>query len=236
MGFLDHSTNNIILDAVLTDQGRQFLARNDGSFSIVKFALGDDEVDYSTISKFGRTVGKEKLEKNTPIFEALTNQSHALKFKCISNSNPDLLRLPSLTLKDVTNNVVALGVLGTTNPKTEKVQITQTVVGEDTIPVELRDQAFLVELNNSFLEIDNNIPDNIDGQNQSTYLLTKDPTPGSKDGSTLSFNLNIKSITDSQFTVYGTSSDKNVIKTHVKITGIQSGAVREFEVQIDKTK
>ena len=26
MGFLDHSTNNIILDAVLTDTGRQFLA------------------------------------------------------------------------------------------------------------------------------------------------------------------------------------------------------------------
>ena len=65
MGFLDHSTNNIIVDAVLTDTGRAFLARNDGSFSIVKFALGDDEVDYTIIEKFGRTVGKEKVEKNT---------------------------------------------------------------------------------------------------------------------------------------------------------------------------
>ena len=51
MGFLDHSTNNIILDAVLTDTGRKFLSRNDGSFSITKFALGDDEVDYSLIEK-----------------------------------------------------------------------------------------------------------------------------------------------------------------------------------------
>ena len=72
MGFLDHSTNNIIIDAVLTDTGRRYLARNDGSFSIVKFALGDDEVDYSTISKYGRTVGKERIEKNTPVFEAQT--------------------------------------------------------------------------------------------------------------------------------------------------------------------
>ena len=36
MGFLDHSTNNIILDAVLTDAGREALARNDGSFEIIK--------------------------------------------------------------------------------------------------------------------------------------------------------------------------------------------------------
>ena len=47
MGFLDNSTNNIIVDAVLTDYGRELLARNDGSFSIKKFAFGDDEVDYT---------------------------------------------------------------------------------------------------------------------------------------------------------------------------------------------
>ena len=34
MGFLDHSTNNIIIDAVLTDTGRKKLADNNGSFSI----------------------------------------------------------------------------------------------------------------------------------------------------------------------------------------------------------
>ena len=62
MGFLDNSTNNIIVDAVLTDFGRELLARNDGSFSIVKFAFGDDEVDYTLIEKFGRTVGKQKIE------------------------------------------------------------------------------------------------------------------------------------------------------------------------------
>ena len=60
MGFLDHSTNNIIVDAVLTDLGRQSLAKNDGSFQIFQFALGDDEVDYGVIQQFGRTVGREK--------------------------------------------------------------------------------------------------------------------------------------------------------------------------------
>ena len=42
MGFLDNS-GDIILDAVLTDTGRMRLARGDGSFKIVKFALSDDE-------------------------------------------------------------------------------------------------------------------------------------------------------------------------------------------------
>ncbi len=78
MGFLDHSTNNIIVDAVLTDIGRQSLSRNDGSFNIFQFALGDDEVDYDIIQQYGRTVGKEKIEKNTPVLEALTQGSLAL--------------------------------------------------------------------------------------------------------------------------------------------------------------
>ena len=44
MGFLDHSTNNIIGDAVLTDSGREFLAANKGDFKIAFFSLSDDEV------------------------------------------------------------------------------------------------------------------------------------------------------------------------------------------------
>jgi len=65
MGWLDNSTNNIILDAVLTDYGRQALARNDGSFRITKFSLADDEVNYGIITKYGRTIGREKIERNT---------------------------------------------------------------------------------------------------------------------------------------------------------------------------
>lgn len=87
MGWLDHSTNNIILDAVLTDYGRQQLASGGSNFKITHYALGDDEIDYRIIKKYGRTVGKEKIEKNTPVFEALTNQNIALKFPLISYQN-----------------------------------------------------------------------------------------------------------------------------------------------------
>ena len=48
MAFLDNS-GDIILDAVLTDTGRFRMAR--GDFKITKFALGDDEIDYSLFNR-----------------------------------------------------------------------------------------------------------------------------------------------------------------------------------------
>ena len=236
MGFLQNDTNNIILDAVLTDKGREFLARNDNSFSIVKFAVGDDEVDYTLIQKFGRTVGKEKIEKNTPIFEALTNQSYAQKHRMTSVSNPNLIRLPSLELTgegvDSTNKLVSIG---NTTVKRRSITVSQTITDETSIDVELRDQALIVEMSNQFLQIVGSAPDNVDGQQRSTYILTRDAGETSVGGSKITFTLGTKAITESQFTVYGAPNNKNLISTFVKVSGVQSGAVLEFEVQISKT-
>ena len=234
MGFLDHSTNNIILDAVLTDKGRRFLAKNDGSFSIVKFALSDDEVDYGIISKFGRTVGKEKVEKNTPIFEALTNGNQAQKFSLVSLSNPNLIRLPKLELtgEGTTSNVVGMG---RNSDTTRTLTLTQTIQNEDSIDVELRDQAFILSVSNLFLSITGQSPDDIDSNNVASYLLIRDEDVTSVGGSKLTFTLSVKSLSDSHFTIYGTASNKNLIRTFARIRGIQSGAVREFEVTISQS-
>ena len=43
MAFLDNS-GDIILDAVLTELGRKRMSN--GNFTITKFALGDDEINY----------------------------------------------------------------------------------------------------------------------------------------------------------------------------------------------
>jgi hypothetical protein len=236
MGFLDGSTNNIILDAVLTDTGRQFLARNDGSFSMHKFALGDDEVNYDIITKYGRTVGREKIEKNTPIFEALTNQNHSQKYKLISVSNPNLLRLPTLSLSGDSNVDGLSGVItiGRNAQKSATVSLEQIIQFETTIDVELRDQTFVVEVSNLFLQIARNTPENVDGQQRATYLMTRSPSENSYGGSIVQFTLNVKSLTDALFTVYGTTANKAKIKTFIKVTGVQSGAVKDIAVIIDK--
>lgn len=236
MGFLQQDTNNIILDAVLTDTGRNFLARNDGSFSIIKYAFGDDEVDYTIIRKFGRTVGQEKIEKNTPVFEALTNPAYAQKYKLISVSNPNLIRLPSLTLTgigvDSTNKIVTIG---NTTIRSRQITVAQSLSNETNIDVELVDQTFVVDVPNMFLQIVRAVPDNIDSQQRATYILTRDTNTTPIGGSQVTFTITTKAITESQFQIYGAKTNKSIINTYIKVSGVQSGATIEFTVQINKT-
>lgn len=237
MGFLQQDTQNIILDAALTDTGRQLLARNDGSFSIIKWAPGDDEVDYGIIQKFGRTVGKERIEKNTPVFEALTNGAYAQKNRCVSLSNPNLTRLPNLTLAgglgiDSTSNTVAIG---TATNKTRQITIQQSIGGGETsIDVELRDQAFILDMDNKFVQVLSRAADNVDVQQRATYILSRDTTENSVGGSQVTFVIGVKAITTAQFQIYGAKFNKNLISTFVRISGVQSGAVKEFEIQINR--
>jgi len=233
MGYLDSSTNNIILDAVLTNEGRAALARNDGSFSIVKFAFGDDDVDYGIIKEFGRVVGKEKIEKNTPVFEALTNSKFSQKHRLITVSNPNLIRLPNFTLtgEGLVSSVLSIGAKTT---KTRELTVSQDIQNEDEIDVELRDQAFIVKLDNKFLQIANTSPDSIDNNRNATYLLLKNAGENSVGGSKVTFTLQVKSISDAEFDVSGITSNKNRIRTFVSVSGVNSGAQTEFEVQINK--
>ena len=102
MAFLDNS-GDIILDAVLTDTGRKRLAQGDGSFKIVKFALGDDEIDYSLFNKSdARGSAYYDLEiMQTPVLEAFTNNTSSLKHKLMSMPQTNLLYLPVIKLDDV---------------------------------------------------------------------------------------------------------------------------------------
>jgi len=242
MGFLDHSTNNIILDAALTDTGRQFLSKNDGSFSLFKFALGDDEVNYGIVRKYGRSVGREKIEKNTPIFEGLTNQAHAQKYKLVSVSNPNLIRLPSFSFSGdsaVSGDAVTLyNTGGTKGLKTNaSVTLEQTILNETTIDVELRDQVFLVDVPNLFLRLNDGrvSPNNVDNQQRASYTLTRTSTSSTSGGSLLSFSIGVKSLTQTLYDVYGIGTSKDVIKTYVRVTGMQSGTVRDIAVNINQT-
>ena len=101
MAFLDNS-GDIILDAVLTDTGRYRLAKGDGSFKIVKFSLGDDEINYGLYDKNDPSGSAyydlEILQ--TPVLEAFTNNASSMKSKLISIPRTNLLYLPVLMLAD----------------------------------------------------------------------------------------------------------------------------------------
>ena len=239
MGFLDHSTNNIIVDAVLTDQGRQALARNDGSFSISKFALGDDEVDYTIIQQYGRTVGKEKIEKNTPILEALTAGSLGMKYKNVSIDNPYLTHLPVI---DITNPLGSTPInmrrpnTAGTNP------INQTVRGEilkknndgtasnTAIDASILDARIQVEVDNRFLYVQNTQPDFAYTDNTAVYrLITTSQSNGKLE---FSVTLNVKSFSQSVFNAYSIATTGTYIRTFVTLRGLTSGITKNLEIRI----
>tara|TARA_Y100000592_G_scaffold65896_1_gene102470 strand:- start:2747 stop:3700 length:954 start_codon:yes stop_codon:yes gene_type:complete len=104
MGFLDNS-GDIILDAVLTDHGRKVLAKGDGSFQITKFALGDEEVDYSlydTTNTNGSAYYDLEILQ-TPILEAFTDNAVSMKSKLVTYESLELLYLPVIKLNEISD-------------------------------------------------------------------------------------------------------------------------------------
>lgn len=84
MGYLDNSS--ITVDAILTLKGRELLSKGDGSFNIVQFALGDDEIDYKLWNP-DHPLGTDyygTLIENMPITEAIPDDTQALRYKLIT--------------------------------------------------------------------------------------------------------------------------------------------------------
>ena len=96
MGYLDNST--IVVDAVLTKQGRKLLALGQG-LNISYFTLTDTGVDYSLWNPdhpSGSAYYGEAIE-NLPNLEALPNASYFMRNNLITLSR-DVVALPYATL------------------------------------------------------------------------------------------------------------------------------------------
>ena len=80
------SNTSIVVDAILTDKGRQLLSQNDGSFQITQFSLSDDEVDYTLYNPnhpSGSAFYGEAIE-NMPIIQAFPESQEIMKYKLIT--------------------------------------------------------------------------------------------------------------------------------------------------------
>ena len=107
MGFLDNS-GDIILDAVLTDEGRQKMAN--GTFAITKFAMGDDEIDYGLYQK-NHASGSAYADLDilqTPIFEAFTGAEAGINYGLLTLAATDILYMPVMKVneKAMLSNIV----------------------------------------------------------------------------------------------------------------------------------
>jgi len=116
MGYLNNSS--IIVDAILTKKGRELLARQDGSFKITQFALGDDEIDYTLFNENhpnGSQFSGEAIE-NMQIIEAFPDDNNIMVSKLVTLPR-GTTKMPVVTA-NVSKIQLSLGSNTVLNPET----------------------------------------------------------------------------------------------------------------------
>ena len=241
MGFLDNSTNNIIVDAVLTAKGREALCKNDGSFVISKFGLADDEVDYGIVRRFGRAVGAEKIEKNTPIMEAFTNCTLGPNYFLMGSSDQTMYRLPYLGAlsTDIVNpatSTITLTREGSSQKGTVSVQ--QQMEGGEQVPAPLIDQMYQITADPNVVSITSNLGppvyDPLSGL--ATWMARRGSELSSNGGSQLSIGLAFPSTlrnAQNVKAVGASTTGGKKIKSTLTIKGMTTGATVQCVLAVD---
>jgi len=92
MGFKDDIGCTIVLDAIMTDLGRQRMAA--GNLVISKYAFGDDEIDYA-LGYEDLSAGYVVLSASTtPLLEAFNHVNGDINYGLLSYNRNDLRYLP----------------------------------------------------------------------------------------------------------------------------------------------
>lgn len=232
MGFQDNS-DDVFIDAVLTDLGRQKLARNDGSFEIVSYRLGDDEIDYRFWNELTGSDSKDRKILDSPVFEAFTNENIALRYPLITIRNARLQYLPKFTAKP---SSVALTEQTDSVGGGADIIVSQDITRSQTIlPAEIVDVNYSVEVDNDLLFVHDEIPVSITPFGTAKYIIPA--TPGrttSVAGTEVKFNLRVQTLTTEAFDVLvGSNVAKpRTINTSIFVVGQQSGMNIKIPVTI----
>jgi hypothetical protein len=240
MGFLDNSTNNLIIDAVLTDYGRQLLAQANGSFNVKYYAFGDDEVDYRLIKRYGRTVGKEKIEKNTPILEGITNPAVALKYKLVGRETSGETSAAFMPILQTTSTPAL--VKNTQSSYTVTVDLYYNNSTGAAVPVELIQPVYKIAVSDRFFTITDSGMGRItapavgssminagDPNRTVTYTYTV-----TNNSTSISFVVTAKNIDNTTLSVYGkrinSTSSTREITSYITVTGERHGCTINIPV------
>ncbi len=227
MGLIDNS-GDILVDAVLTDLGREFLARNDGSFEIVRYSFGDDEVDYSLFTANTGSLQQDVNILNTPIFEASVNEKVALKRQLLTISNPDLKFLPTL---DAATSAISLGERNDAQIG-KLLEFKQSTQSGRTVPSEIVDGSFLVQVNNDLLFVEKQTPVSISPFGTAQYIIPRTAL-GANQGAQISFNVAVQALTSDVWSTLGTGTvGSRTISTKVVCIGVLSGLTDEVTITI----
>jgi hypothetical protein len=214
MGYLNNTS--IIVDAILTKKGRELLARQDGSFRITQFALGDDEIDYTLFNENhpnGSQFSGEAIE-NMHIVEAFPDDNNIMTSKLVTLPR-GTTKMPVITA-NVSKIQLSLGSTTVINPETLNLNGVATLKESSGYLATIADRRLLTTFSGV-------------GTNTGT-TSTQRPYSNSSLSETIrgtSFNLTAISSTS----LFGTNDR---LLTSVTIEGIESGARVTIPVEITK--
>lgn len=232
MGYNDN-TVEFFIDAVITDKGRQLLARNDGSFNVVRFRLGDDEIDYRYWNELTGSDAKDAKILDTPVLEAFTNETIALRNPLVSIRNSSLQYMPVMV-----SNPTSISLRERTDSTGGGVSITvsqQTTRSQAIIPAELVDFNYIVELDNDLLYVADEVPVSITPFGAARIIVPASPDrTTAANGTQCVCTIRVQTLSSEIFDILAGSSvaRPRTISTTIKVTGQQSGLGVQIPVSI----
>jgi len=223
MGFINNTS--YILNAVLTKKGKQYLAKSDGKFNITKFALADDEIDYTlwdTAHPKGTDYYGAVLE-STPMLEPCVDPEVVMKYKLFTMpvGTKALPYIDNITPASLLGSNALISSYNTSLPIQWSLNdhyINPSTAGADNAFVN-EDYSFLV-LNKNVVDVgivQNGVPNYDIGAvyNEETGRLSKKVV-----GEEVSIQTTVGTV--------GTSRETSII-----ITGQMSGAIYVFPVKVN---
>lgn len=232
MGYQDNSTE-VFLDAILTDLGRLKLAQGNGSFFPTRWRVGDDEIDYRFWNELTGSDSRDRAILDTPIFEAMTNESIALKYPLVTIRNSRQQYMTTLISKptEVSLREQVDSVAG----GADIVVYQDTPRSQTVIPPEIVDVNYIVELDNDFLNLAEERPTSVTSFGTATYIIPASSNRQTAGGGTeCRFNLRVQTLTTELFDVaagISTPKPRNITAV-VNVRGQQSGLCLSIPVTI----
>ena len=214
MGYLDNSS--ITVDAILTRRGRELLSRNDGSFRITQFALGDDEIDYSLYNENhpdGSQFFGEAIE-NLPLVEAFPDENNIMIHKLVTLPR-GTTKLPILQVGSTSINI-GLGQQNSVAPQTFNFAGVNNTVETSGYLFTIADRRLV----SSFV-----------GVGANATAATNIPFTGEA----LSQTVRGESVTLTGINSTTLFGSNNTLTTTLTVTGLDSGARITVPVQISRT-
>ena len=214
MGYLDNSS--ITVDAILTKRGRELLARNDGSFRISQFALGDDEIDYTLFNEShpnGSQYSGEAIE-NMPLLEAFPDENNIMLHKLITLPR-GTSKLPIVTA-NVSKVTLTIGSSTLLNPTTHNFNGSYNLQEPGGYMATIADRRLLVR----FMGL---------GKGQEKMSTKRPYTSTAVSETVVGSSIQLSAINSTS--LFGTNSK---LLTTITIEGVDSGARTTIPVEISK--